>query len=89
MNIHNCICLMAGFSCGVAAGMLIAPQSGAGLRKEMAGRVEDGRQAIKDAANEKLSEVGSAIKRRVAVVDHTIKEGVAAFNDASDVYLHS
>lgn len=82
MNIYNCLSFAAGISCGVAAGMLVAPLSGTGLRKEMAGRVED-------AANEAIGEVRSAIQRRVAVVDHTIKGGVAAFHDASDVYLHS
>lgn len=41
--------------------MLVAPLSGTGLRKEMAGRVED-------AANETIGEVRSAIQRRVAAL---------------------
>ena len=89
MTIYNCLSLMAGLSCGVAVGMLVAPQSGVGLRKEIAGKMEDGRNAIEEAANETLDEARYAVKRRVAVVDHAIKGGVAAFKDASEEYLHS
>lgn len=79
----------AGMSCGAAAAMLLAPSSGADLRCQIAGKAAEGGRAAKDAVQEKLAGVRDALGRRAEVVDHTIKEGVAAFNDAREVYLNT
>ncbi len=59
------------------------------MRNEIAGKVTEGQEAVKNSVNEAVGDFKSAVQRRVAVADHTIKEGVAAFDEARDVYLRS
>jgi len=89
MTTNNWVTFMTGVSCGLAAGVLFAPKSGAELRGRIADTVNDGQKAATETVKKTVGEVKNAIQSRVAVADHTIKEGVAAFNDASDVYLRS
>lgn len=57
------------------------------MRNQIAGKVTEGQEAVKSTMHEAADELKSAVRRRVAVADHTIKEGVAAFDEARDVYL--
>ena len=83
---HSLI-FLAGVGCGAAAALLLAPASGADLRNVVAGKVADGQRAVTDRVNDAVGGVRSALNKRAEVVDHTIKEGVAAFNEAREVFL--
>lgn len=83
---HSLI-FLAGVGCGAAAALLLATASGADLRNVVAGKVADGQRAVTDRVNDAVGGVRSALNKRVEVVDHTIKEGVAAFNEAREVFL--
>jgi gas vesicle protein len=89
MSTKQCCMFLAGMSCGAAAALLYAPRSGAQLRSQIAGKVSESGRAAKDAVKESVADVRDALERRVDVVDHTIKEGVAAFNEAREVYLNT
>ncbi len=89
MTFDNCLNFMAGVGCGVAVGLLVAPKSGADMRNEIAGKAAEGQDAVKNTVHEAVGDFKSAIQRRIAVADHTIKEGLSAFDDARDVYLKS
>ena len=87
MTFDKCLNFMAGVGCGVAVGLLVAPKSGAEMRNDIAGKATEGQEAVKNTVNDAVGGVKTAIQRRVAVADHTIKEGVAAFDEARDVYM--
>lgn len=89
MSTNNWLTFMTGVGCGLAAGVLFAPKPGAELRGDIAESVSDGQKAATATVKKTVGEMKNAIQNRVAVADHTIKEGVAAFNEASDVFLHS
>ena len=89
MTMGNCLNFMAGVGCGVAVGFLVAPKSGAAMRNEIAGKVTEGQEAVTNTINGAVGDFKHAVQRHVAVADHTIKEGVAAFDDARDVFMKS
>jgi len=78
---------LAGAGCGAAAALLLAPASGADLRSAVAGKVADGQRAVTDKVNDAVGGVRSAVNKKVEVAEHTIKEGVAAFDEAREVFL--
>jgi gas vesicle protein len=80
---------LAGVGCGASIALLLAPASGANLRTELAGKVAKGQQALKTSVKDRVEGLRSAVNRRAEVVDHTISEGVAAFNEAREVYLNT
>ena len=45
MTTNNWVTFMTGVSCGLAAGVLLAPKSGAELRGKIADTVNDGQRA--------------------------------------------
>ena len=87
MITKHTLIFLAGAGCGAAAALLLAPASGAELRNAFAGKVAEGQRAVTDRVNDAVGGVRGAVNRRVEVVDHTIKEGVAAFNEAREVFL--
>lgn len=89
MNTKHCLMFLAGVGCGASLALLLAPDTGANLRTGIAGKVADGHRALKSSVKETVDGVRSAVSRRAEVVDHTINEGVAAFNEAREVYLNS
>ena len=89
MNTKHCLMFLAGVGCGASIALLLAPESGANLRTEIAGKVASGHKALKSSVKETVQGVRSAVNRRAEVVDHTIHEGVAAFNEAREVYLNT
>ena len=89
MTMNNCWNFMAGVGCGVAVGLLVAPKAGVELRSQIAGKVSDGQQAVKDTVTETVGDFKGAIQRRLAIADQTIKEGVPAYDEERDVYLNS
>jgi gas vesicle protein len=78
MNVKHCSVFFMGLGCGAAIAALMAPKSGADLRSDITNKVAAGQRAVKDK-----------IYGTAEVVDHTLKEGVAAFNEAREVYLNT
>lgn len=78
MNVKQCSVFFIGLGCGAAIAALMAPKSGADLRNDITSRVAAGQRAVKDK-----------IQGTAEIVDHTLKEGVAAFNEAREVYLNA
>jgi gas vesicle protein len=76
MNVKHCSIFFVGLGCGAAIAALMAPKSGAALRNDISSKVAAGQRAVKDKLH------GTA-----EVVDHTLKQGVAAFNEARKVYM--
>jgi gas vesicle protein len=89
VNTKHCLMFLAGVGCGASIALLLAPDSGANLRTQIAGKAASGHKALKSSLKETAEAVQSAVKRRAEVVDHTINEGVAAFNEAREVYLNT
>ena len=78
---------LTGAACGAVAALLFTPRSGAELRSRAAANVAEAQRAVTEKVTGAVSDVHEAISRRLDVIDHTVKEGVAAFNEAREVFL--
>ena len=79
MTTRECSCFFSGLGAGIAIAMLFAPKSGAQLRNEIRGKVNEGRRRV----DEGREAIHKTVEREKAGVDAALEAGKQAYKEAT------